>query len=148
MTLRASAQRLMQMGLSWQLANMLTGSAGGDTSGISIQLGAGEHFYSSVTNAIVAKASGNQSNSTQLTSDINRVTTVATAGDAILLPAAIAGLKICVINATSNAMNVYPASGDMINTFGTNTPVYQGGRSTCEFYCAIAGQWNTNYSTW
>lgn len=145
MSLANSAARLMALGLSWELAQQITGSGGSGT-GISIQIGAGEHLYASATDAITAKASGNQTNGTQLVSDINRVTTVATAGDAVLLPTAAPGLEICVINAAGNAMNVYPAVGDAVNALGANAAYSQGATSVCVFYCTVVNQWHTNYS--
>src|SRR6202011_1897052 len=65
---------------------------------------------------ITAHAGGTQALGTKLTGILNRVTTVATATDSVLLPASGAGLELTVINAaTTNSMNVFPATGEIIN---------------------------------
>lgn len=110
------------------------------------------HVYESATNAITATASGTQTNSVLLTTSINRVTTITTGGDSILLPPAVPGLSIKVINATaSTSMNVYPASatqggvtgGDAINALSQNTAYAVAGTKVVIFSSAIAGTWNT-----
>lgn len=98
---------------------------------------------SSATDAIVAKAGGTQATSTLLVSVINRVTVVATAGDGVLLPTAIAGLSLIVANAAGSAPNVFPNLGDAINGLGTNNPFSVPVGKTAEFFSAVAGVWHT-----
>jgi hypothetical protein len=72
--------------------------------------------YSS-TDTITAHAGGGQTNAVLLISVWNRITTVATGGDSVKLPLAIAGATIVVRNdAAANACNVYPynATDDII----------------------------------
>lgn len=108
--------------------------------------------YESATNAITATASGTQTTSVLLTTSINRVTTITTGGDSVLLPPSVPGLSIKVINATaSTSMNVYPASatqggvtgGDSINALSQNTAYAIAGTKVVSFSCAVAGIWNT-----
>ena len=48
-----------------------------------------------------------------ITTDIVEISTSANAGDAVTLPAAVAGLQVTIINnAAANAVDVFPASGD------------------------------------
>ena len=75
----------------------------------------------SSANNLTATAAGTQGTSLLLNSVINRVTTVATAGDAVKLPQAVAGIQIVVTNAAAaNSMNVFPNTGDSINGAAAN----------------------------
>jgi hypothetical protein len=99
---------------------------------------------------LTAVASGTQTTALLFTAVQNRVTVVASAGDAVRLPPALAGLAITVSNAASNAMNVFPSSaaqggvtgGDAINALSQNTAYSQAtGRQT--FRCFTTGTWET-----
>lgn len=100
--------------------------------------------FLTATNGITAHAGGGQANATQLSSEINRVITVATIFDSVKLPSAIAGKRCIVINSAAlNACNIYPKSGESINALSTNTaiPLTVGIKLT--FDCAVDGTWNT-----
>lgn len=98
----------------------------------------------SVTNAITAHAGGGQASAVALTTTVNRVTTVGSAADSVKLPAATAGKRVVVINAAaSNAMTVYPASGEVINALTADTGLSVAANKTIVFYCAVAGTWNS-----
>ena len=98
----------------------------------------------SVTNAISAFAGGGQGSATALTTYMNRVTTVATAGDSVKLPAAAAGRSVVVINAAaSNAMDCFPASGDAINALPADTALSIAANKSVLFNCVVAGIWNS-----
>lgn len=97
-----------------------------------------------VANAVAASATQTQVAATALTKDINRVTTVGTAGDAVKLPAATAGAKIIVKNAhATNSMGVFPSSGDKINALATDAVYALAATKAAQFFCAVAGQWDT-----
>lgn len=99
----------------------------------------------SVVNGLTAKAGGGQSGATLCTADVNRVTTVATAADSVLLPAALPGVEVTVINAAAaNSMNVFPATGDAINALSANTALAVAANKHVIFSCAVAGVWNSN----
>lgn len=111
------------------------------------------NFFDSVTDALTATASGTQITALLLTTRQNRITTVASAGDAVRLPPAIAGMSISVRNAASaNAMNVFPASaaqggvtgGDAINALSQNTAFSQTvAANTVTYRCYTTGTWIT-----
>ena len=96
-------------------------------------------------NGITALAGGGQSGATQMRSQtINRVTTVATAGDSVLLPNAINGKMLVVINAAAaNSMNVFPQSGEKINALSADAAFAMAANKTALFVCAVDGTWNT-----
>ena len=73
----------------------------------------------SYQDAITAHAGGGQASATQLAVAQNRVTVVATAADSVKLPVAAGGLSIVVSNAhASNALAIFPSTGDQVNNAG------------------------------
>lgn len=98
----------------------------------------------SAANAITAHAGGGQGSATLLAKQINRVTVVATAGDSVKLPAATAGKVMTVINAdAADAMDCFPATGEVINALAANTALSIAANTTVIFFCAVAGVWNS-----
>lgn len=81
----------------------------------------GLHTHST-TAGITAFATGGQASATLLTTDINEVSTVGTAGDSVKLPVAIAGYKITIINNGANACDVFPNTSDNLGA-GVDTAV-------------------------
>jgi hypothetical protein len=63
------------------------------------------------------------------------VTTVASAGDAVLLPPAIAGLDMIVVNHGANPMQVYANGSGAINDVTRSTGVSQMQGSVVIFSC-------------
>jgi hypothetical protein len=102
-----------------------------------------QHQYESATDGITALAGGGQVGATPLTTDMNRITTVATIGDSVLLPAAIAGLNISVFNAGANSLNVFPSTGDAINALSANAAFAVASGKSAVFGCAKTGQWHS-----
>ncbi|CAM2142677.1 conserved protein of unknown function [Pararobbsia alpina] len=95
-------------------------------------------------NGITAHAGGGQSSATPLPASINRVTTVASANDSVLLPASAPGMILTVVNATAtNAMAVFPAGTDAINALSASTAFSVAAGKTATFYCTNAGQWHS-----
>lgn len=92
---------------------------------------------------ITAKAGGGQATATQLGNTYNRVTTVATAGDSVALPKAIAGSEVVVINAGANPTQVFGKIGasDTINGVAGNTGVSLPPGGLALFVCVSAGVW-------
>lgn len=98
----------------------------------------------SYVNGITAFSTGGQTNATLLTSQINRVTTVAAGNDSVILPVSNPGTQLTVINAAaSNSMNVFPQSGDTINALSANTAFALAANKACIFTCAVAGNWQS-----
>jgi len=97
-----------------------------------------------VQNAITAHAGGGQGAAFALTKAVSRVTIVATATDSVVLPAAVAGKSMTVINAAAaNAMDVYPAVGEAINALAVDTKLSIAANKTVMFICAVNGTWNS-----
>lgn len=93
---------------------------------------------------ITAFAGGGKASATPLAAQWNRVTTVATAGDSVLLPPAVPGLPVTVINAGANDMQVYGQGTDTINGIATATGISQPRGSVAVYTCGAAGAWETN----
>src|ERR1700738_2686692 len=75
----------------------------------------------SYTDNITAFAGGGEASATAITSEIARVTTVATAGDSVKLPAAAPGLTIMVIHHGAKPMQVCGRGHDQIHDQGAAT---------------------------
>jgi len=89
----------------------------------------------------VAKAGGGQTSATLLTGTINSVDTVATAADSVLLPPALPGKVLFVVNNGSNSMQVFGTSTDTINGVAAATGVAQGAGQSCVYLCTALGLW-------
>lgn len=98
----------------------------------------------SVSDSLTAHAGGGQTNALPLTSGINRVATVATAGDSVALPPSYVGAELVVINAGANAMQVFGNGTETINSVATATGVSQGAGRIVVYYCVALGNWQTN----
>lgn len=101
-------------------------------------------LYESETDNITAHAGGGQASATALTTELNRVTTVATAGDSVKLPVSAPGLTIIVINHGANSMQVYGSGTDTIDDVATATGVSQMAGSNVIYSCTTAGTWYSN----
>lgn len=110
----------------------------------------------SAKSGIVAFAGGGQASATPLTAAVNSVDTVVTNNDSVMLPLAIPGRSVTIINNTGQTLavfgqvtnpNVTNAPGDTIAASGSNTQQATATGVTqltavVGFYnCAIAGQW-------
>lgn len=94
--------------------------------------------------AITANAGGGQGSATQLLHEINRVTVVATAGDSVKLPTAAPGMVITVINDdASESMDVFPATGDQIDSNGTNNADAVAAGKVITYFCAKLLLWRS-----
>jgi hypothetical protein len=98
-------------------------------------------LYESAADSIVAFAGGGKTSATQLTTEVNRVGTVATSGDSVKLPASAPGLTIMVINHGANPMQVYGLGTDTIDDVATATGISQMQGSVAFYVCATAGNW-------
>ncbi len=105
---------------------------------------AGQFPTQSFENGITAFATGGQASARQLNNVINRVTTVATAGDSVRLPSCQPGMSVTVANASANALAIFPATGDAINGGAANAALAPNlpANKTATFTSAVAGQWH------
>lgn len=97
----------------------------------------------SLATGVTAGTTRTQGGATLLTAEINRVTTVGTAADSVILPAAVPGLNIYVANAAAaNSMNVFPNGSDQINALGASAAFAVAAGKTAVFVSANSGQWH------
>jgi hypothetical protein len=100
-------------------------------------------FAESYTDNVTAHAGGGQAAATALTTELSRITTVATSGDSVKLPPSFAGGTVIVVNHTTNTLQVFGAGTDMVDDVATATGVSQMPNSTCIYTCFTAGNWYT-----
>lgn len=106
-------------------------------------------FWESAQDNITAFAGGGQASATPLRNEVNRVATVATAGDSVILPASAPGLTLMVINHGTANMQVFAVSSnpnnsntaDTIDDVAGATGVSQMMNSVVFYTCATAGKW-------
>lgn len=99
------------------------------------------------TNNITASATQTQVGATALTTHINRVTVVVTAGDAVRLPVSFAGRVLIVKNThATNAIGIFPATGEAVNAIAANGVYSLAAAKAVEFFCTVVGTWDTNLS--
>lgn len=96
--------------------------------------------------AVTATPSGTITTSYALSAGLTQVTTVATAADSVKLPLTTGqqggGLVYIVVNATANAMNVFPAqAADTINALSGGTAFSVAAGKTVMFVVASDGKW-------
>lgn len=93
---------------------------------------------------ITAKAGGGQNTGPLVTGSGMRITTVVNSGDSVQLPPALPGYAIVIVNdASANPANVFPASGEQINTNGLNAAFSLATGTPTIFYCFTKGAWRT-----
>lgn len=101
-------------------------------------------FVESAADGITAFAGGGQAGATPITVEISRVTTVATSGDSVLLPPAVAGLSLGVTNHGAKPMQVYGSGTDTINDIAYGTGVSQMVGSEVIYFSPAQGKWYAN----
>lgn len=97
-----------------------------------------------VNTTITAYASGGQANATALTGRYNNVTTCATDGDSVKLPAAAQGGQVTVKNSGATSLAVFPAASDSINALAANLSVNVPVGGELTFTAISAVVWETN----
>jgi hypothetical protein len=100
--------------------------------------------YASGT-AITAFATGGQASATALTKEFNEITTCATLGDSVKLPAAEAGKLVVIKNNGAAAADVFPATGDSINALAVNLAVKIMPGETISFRAVDATVWEASF---
>jgi hypothetical protein len=97
--------------------------------------------YLNTVTGLAALAGGGQTGATVLPGDTNVVNTVVSAADSVQLQTAEAGREVAVINATANAVAVFPALGDKINALSANASFSVAAGKSAKFIGTAAGQW-------
>jgi hypothetical protein len=92
---------------------------------------------------IVAHAGGTKAAAFQLGYGFSNVTTIATGGDSLLLPAAVPGTFCVVANEsdTTNAGDIYGQGTDTIDAVATATAFSLAENATVLFACVATGLW-------
>ena len=106
----------------------------------------GAYVTSSFADSITAYASGGQSSAVALTAMMNRVTTAANQGASVKLPASQAGMQITVDNRSANAIQVFGAGTDTINSIVSSTGISQAVSQVATYFCFTAGNWEVQFS--
>lgn len=120
-----------------------SGGGGGGTSSVTLS---GLFSAMGGEDNLTAFAGGGQASATQLSATVSnhRVTTVATAGDSVKLPAATLGAVHYVRNdAAVNNMQVFAALTETINGVASATGITQSVGMGIYYECTTAGQWTT-----
>jgi hypothetical protein len=98
----------------------------------------------SAVSALTAHSGGGQGSGIVPAVTINNVTTVAAGNDSMTLPVSAAGMFFLLANsATTNSMNLFPASGETINALSANTAFAVAAGKRVLVFCAVAGNWLT-----
>ncbi len=98
----------------------------------------------SYANSLTAHAGGGQGSALALTKSINQIKTVATAGDSVKLPPAVAGWQVVVINAAAaNSLDCFSSSGDQINALLPDDAFAIDANKVAMFFCAVNGTWES-----
>jgi hypothetical protein len=66
----------------------------------------------------------------------------------VVLPTAVAGMRVTVMNTSATAMNTYPASGAAINSLATNAAFVHAAGARLDFVATSATQWYTMNATY
>lgn len=108
----------------------------------------GSYQTLSYKDTITAHAGGTQAGAigdagAQLPSMLNRVSTVGTAADSVVLPAGKPGMSVFVANdAAANSLNVFPNTGESINAGATNAAFAVAAAKSATFTCITTGKWH------
>lgn len=102
-------------------------------------IGAGALPKRSTTAGITAVNPGVQGDG-ELVSEVNEVSTVANANDAVTMPGAAAGRRVVIINNGANTLEIWPAVGDNCGA-GVNTAVTLAAGSNVEYVAYNNGNW-------
>jgi hypothetical protein len=95
----------------------------------------------------ISAAGTAQGNATAIGNMFNAVSTVAS-GAGVVLPTAVAGMRISVINTSANALLVYPASSAAINSASVNVAYSQPAGARLDYISTSSSQWYTLNATY
>lgn len=94
-----------------------------------------------VLNPVTALAGGGKTGATPLTAAINRIGTCATAADSVLLPPALKGIDVFLMNDGAASAQVFGQGTDTINGVATGTGVAQANAKSALYVCYADGAW-------
>lgn len=97
----------------------------------------------STQDGVTALAGGGKAGATPLTATISRLLTVATAADSALLPPALVGKHVVVINDGAAAAQIFGQGTDTIDGVATGTGVALTNGKIALFFCTTLGAWHS-----
>lgn len=116
----------------------------GDVIGIQSKTGKITYFPASVSVDAVTASTSSDNTGLLLSYRNYRITTSASSGDSVVLPASRAGYTMKIVNAAAaNAIDVFPLSGETINALSPDTALSVAANKTVLFTCMVDGTWNT-----
>ena len=96
----------------------------------------------SISAGVTAHAGGTQAAAVPIISSQTNITTVASAGDSVVLPAATGGVgPIWIANSTATSANVFPPVGGTINELSVNTAFALAAGKNAAFFNPTVGAW-------
>jgi hypothetical protein len=95
----------------------------------------------------ISAAGTTQAGGTVLAKAINVVSTVLS-GNGVVLPVAVAGMRITVVNTSANSLAVYPAASGIINSQAANAAYTQPAGARLDFVSISTTQWYTLNATY
>lgn len=90
---------------------------------------------------VTAFGGGGQANATALPYSNVNVDTVVTAGDSVILPVGVQGLRMQIHNRTANSLNLFPSVGEAINVLAANTAIAIVASGNSQAICLTPNLW-------
>ena len=118
-----------------------TGANGINIGGAASTLSIGAGYLKLSTTATITADTGSLQGGSPLVKTINEIAVCATAGDAVTLPGALAGLVTIVTNHGVASADVFPATDDNINEAGANLAKAVAVNATIWCYAYDATNW-------
>lgn len=143
----ASATGVQQMVNSWVFYGCFNQTSPGAWYSESLAQGfpggLGGGFSTFATSVITASTTHTQAAATPITT-MNVAVTTNNASDAVLLPTAVPGLEVTIVNLSgTNAMQVYASGSNTINGTAGSTGVSQAASAVTIYFCFQTGLWVT-----
>jgi hypothetical protein len=82
-----------------------------------------------------------------LTSDLSVITTAAANPSGVTLPTATTGRRVIVVNKGANPVNIFPASGAIIDALSANASIQLAVNGVMEFNAASTTQWYSSFNS-
>jgi hypothetical protein len=89
----------------------------------------------------ISAAGTTQGTATAITKDNNIVSTVSAGANSIVLPTAVAGMRIYIKNSSASALNVFPAVNAAINSLAANASYSQAANASAFYISSSSTQW-------
>jgi hypothetical protein len=89
----------------------------------------------------ISAAGTTQATATAITKDNNIVSTVSAGANGVVLPTAVAGMRIYIKNSSASALNVFPAVNAAINALSANVSISQAANASAFYISTSTTQW-------